>query len=62
MDMLVGKSDVLKDGEEAVLAVQPPDQLGDSMQASERMQRPAVVTGRKVGGPRARRRSAWSGE
>src|SRR5215471_3684406 len=54
--MLVGKSDVLKDGEEAVLAVQPPDQLGDRVQASERMQRPAVVTGGKIGGTHHRER------
>src|SRR5215813_10087772 len=56
--MLVGKSDVLKDWEEAVLAVQPPDQLGDRVQASERVQRPAVVTGRKVGGTHHRERGS----
>jgi hypothetical protein len=50
VDTLVGENDVLKDGEEAVLAVEPAGQFGDRVQADERIERPAVVTGRKVGG------------
>ena len=56
MDMPVGEGNVLKDREEAVLAVQPPDQLGDRVQPGERMQRPAMVPGRKVGGASHRQR------
>ena len=50
VDVLVGQRDVLEDRQEAVLAVQPPDQVGDGVQAGERMQRAAMVAGREIGG------------
>ena len=46
VDVLVGQGDVLEDGQEAVLALQAPDQVGDRIQAGERMQRAAVMAGR----------------
>ena len=47
---------MLEDGQEAVLAFQPPDQIGDRVQAGERMQRAAVMAGRQVGGAHHRER------
>ena len=60
VDVLVGQSDVLENGQEAVLALQVPDQVGDRVQAGERMQRATVMAGREVGGAhdRERRRNA----
>ena len=41
---------MLEDRQEAVLAVQPPDQIGDGVQAGERVQRATVVAGGEIGG------------
>ena len=56
VDVLVGQSDVLEDGQELVLTVQPVHQVGDRVQPGERVQRTAVMAGRQVGGPHHRQR------
>ena len=49
VDVLVRECDVLKHGEESILAFQPADQVGNGMQTRERVQRAPVMARGEIG-------------